>query len=53
LTEAGVTIYVNIGKGADMPFLEFIWDLEDIGVVYEQVDENTVYPITAFELEED
>jgi hypothetical protein len=24
-----------------------------IGVVYEQVDENTVYPVTAFELEED
>ena len=24
-----------------------------VGVVYEQVDENTVYPATAFELEED
>jgi hypothetical protein len=24
-----------------------------IGVVYEEVDENSVYPVTAFELEED
>ncbi len=24
-----------------------------IGVVYEEVDENSVYPVTAFELDED
>ncbi|MBM3791414.1 MAG: hypothetical protein FJW35_13855 [Acidobacteria bacterium] len=98
----GVTINVNRLTQNAMPFLEFIWDLEDdpngnvqhiaehglsredveqvlcnpaksgvsrtsgrrmafgytewggyIAVVYEQVDQNTVYPVTAFELEEE
>jgi hypothetical protein len=43
---------VSRSSGRPMAFGYTEWG-NYIGVVYEQVDENTVYPITAFELEED